>query len=135
MQGYVVELIRELMQTQQMSVRKISAQIARKHGGSALGYTQQINRILNDPAYDPSFSTVEKILTALNCSLWQTDQGNRTQPLEVQIGQLNSEVAEMKIMLSQVSRTILLLAERLSEIPETTAPPSDLVVSKLNSIS
>lgn len=79
MHGNIAEVIRELMDAQRLSVRKVSARIAEKHGGSVYGYTQQISRILNDPNYDPTLSTVQKILSALNVSLWQVSRV----PLEV----------------------------------------------------
>jgi transcriptional regulator with XRE-family HTH domain len=113
MQACVVELIRELMQAQRMSIRKISAQIAREYGGSALGYTQQINRILNDPSYDPSFSTVQKILSALNYSLWQSVPSSRVENLELQIGQLNQDVADLKTVLHRLDLTMGKLAMQL----------------------
>ncbi len=97
MQGQVVEVIREMMKTQGMSIRKISAEIAKEHGGSALGYTQQIHRILNDPQYEPTFSTVEKILSALKCSLWQTSQPD-LKTLELRLEALSSDVTELKTM-------------------------------------
>lgn len=96
MQGQVVEVIREMMKTQGMSIRKISAAIAKEHGGSALGYTQQINRILNDPDYEPTFATVEKILAALKCSLWQTSQNFDLTEIELQLAKLGSDMVEMK---------------------------------------
>jgi transcriptional regulator with XRE-family HTH domain len=114
MQGPVVELIRELMQKQGMSVRKISAQIAHKHGGSALGYTQQINRILNDPDYDPTFSTVEKILAALNCSLWQTNFQRDAAPIADQVTQLSDEVSDLKATVNMLCTTIDCLTKQLN---------------------
>lgn len=96
MQGHLVEVIRDLMKVQGMSVRKISAEIAKEHGGSALGYTHQINRILNDPDYDPNFSTVEKILSALKFSLWQSPPVSHIQPLETRLDQLTMDMTEMK---------------------------------------
>ena len=108
MQEQMVDVIRELMKTQSMSIRKISAEIAKEHGGSALGYTQQISRILNDPAYDPNFSTVEKILTALKCSLWQTNQTTDLKIVETRLDQLSGDVAEMK---STIADLCLVLAE------------------------
>lgn len=101
-----MELIRELMQTQRMSVRKISAQIAREHGGSSLGYTQQINRILNDPDYDPTFSTVQKILAALNCSLWQTPTVTDLGRLEHRLDQLSEDMAELKAALQALCQSV-----------------------------
>lgn len=113
MQGQVVEVIREMMKTQGMSIRKISAQIAKDHGGSALGYTQQINRILNDPAYEPTFSTVEKILTALKCSLWQTSQNSDLKSMETQLEQLHSDIAEIKATIAALHRSIDALTTHL----------------------
>lgn len=111
MQGVVVELIRELMQTQGMSVRKISARIAQEQGGSVLGYTQQINRILNDPDYDPTFSTVQKVLLALNFSLWQNSPAatvnfSEAAGLEARLNQLSHEVSELKGVVNSLSMAI-----------------------------
>lgn len=117
MQGHVVELIRELMQTQKMSIRKISAQIASKHGGSSLGYTQQINRILNDPDYDPTFSTVEKILVALNCSLWQTTPASNLETLETRVDRLCDDVADLKTTMNTLCQTLHQLTEQLKAAP------------------
>lgn len=124
-----MELIRELMQTQGMSIRKISAQIAQKHGGSALGYTQQINRILNDPTYDPTFATVEKVLAALNCSLWQTPtplgatevavfppESDRTHAIHQRLEYLSHEVAEMKLLLKALCVTVEQLTEQQTPV-------------------
>jgi DNA-binding transcriptional MerR regulator len=106
MQERLVEVIRDLMKTQGMSIRKISAAIAKEHGGSALGHTHQINRILNDPEYDPNFSTVEKILTALNFSFWQLPPTSEIKPLESRLDQLTTDVAEIKIAIAHLNRTI-----------------------------
>lgn len=114
MQGYVVELIRELMQTQHMSIRKISAQIAKKHGGSAMGYTQQISRILNDPDYDPTFSTVQKILAALNVSLWQPmATPSNFEGLETQLHQLSQDVETLKTTVDGLHGSVRSLSEHL----------------------
>lgn len=108
MQEQMVDVIRELMKTQGMSIRKISAEIAKEHGGSDLGYTQQISRILNDPSYDPNFSTVEKVLTALKCSLWQTNQTTDLKIVETRLDQLSDDIAEIK---STIADLCLALAE------------------------
>ncbi|MGI0486836.1 hypothetical protein ACN4EK_15450 [Pantanalinema rosaneae CENA516] len=100
MQGRVVELIRELMQAQRLSIRKISARIAQEYGGSEMGYTQQINRILNDPDYDPSFSTVQKILFALNYSIWQGTPIADLTRLEQRLDQMSGEIADLKQIVS-----------------------------------
>lgn len=113
-----MELIRELMQTQRMSVRKISAQIAKIHGGSALGYTQQINRILNDPDYDPTFSTVEKVLVALNCSLWQVPPTSNSILLETRLDQLSHDLNELK---ETVDRLFLLVRSQIQPSPQATS--------------
>lgn len=120
MQGQVVELIRELMRTQGMSVRKISAEIAREHGGSALGYTQQINRILNDPDYDPNFSTVQKVLTALNGSLWQIPPG-ALERMENRLEQLSQDVNDLKATVNALYLTVRILAEQ-TEARELAVP-------------
>lgn len=133
MQRHIVELIRELMQSQHMSIRKISAQIAKVHGGSALGYTQQINRILNDPTYDPTFSTVEKVLAALNCSPWQTiaaDRAYRSEPspltnLEQRVDALTHEVAALKATIATLCTTIQVNKSPLqvsNSLPSPSAP-------------
>lgn len=114
MQGQVVEVIRELMKTQGMSIRKISAEIAKEQGGSALGYTQQINRILNDPDYEPTFSTVEKILSALKCSLWQTSQNSDLRTVETQIEKLSGEIAEIKSAIAALHLSINAVGNRLN---------------------
>ncbi|PSB18577.1 XRE family transcriptional regulator [Phormidesmis priestleyi ULC007] len=113
MQEQMVDVIRELMKTQGMSIRKISAEIAKEHGGSALGYTQQISRILNDPSYDPNFSTVEKILTALKCSLWQTNQTTDLKIVETRLDQLGGDVAEMKSTIADLSSALAEISDRL----------------------
>jgi DNA-binding transcriptional MerR regulator len=113
MQECVVDVIRELMKTQGMSIRKISAQIAKENGGSTLGYTQQIHRILNDPDYDPNFSTVEKILSALKSSLWQTSSNSDIKQLEARLDQLSFDVAEMKGTISDLSRILDTIAKHL----------------------
>jgi len=116
MQENVVELIRELMKTQQMSIRKISARIAKEHGGSALGYTQQINRILNDSDYDPNFSTVQKVLAALNCSFWQltTAQTNFDfKAIEGRLDHLDTEIADLKLAVDQLRGSVEGLVQEL----------------------
>ncbi len=113
MQEQMVDVIRDLMKTQGMSIRKISAEIAKEHGGSALGYTQQISRILNDPAYDPNFSTVEKILTALKCSLWQTNQTNDLKIVETRLDQLGGDVAEIKATIADLCLALSEISDRL----------------------
>ena len=127
MQGRVVELIRELMQTQRMSVRKISAEIAKEHGGSDLGYTQQINRILNDPDYDPTFSTVQKILAALNCSLWQSAPGTNLDRPDPRIDRVTADLASLKITLDSLCESVQVLTQHLGDRPaaDSTAPRSD----------
>lgn len=120
MQGQVVELIRELMRTQGMSVRKISAEIAREHGGSALGYTQQINRILNDPDYDPNFSTVQKVLTALNGSLGQIPPG-ALERMDSRLDQLSQDVSDLKATVNALYLTVRILAEQ-TEARELVVP-------------
>lgn len=121
MQEQMVDVIRELMKTQGMSIRKISAEIAREHGGSALGYTQQISRILNDPSYDPNFSTVEKILTALKCSLWQTNQTTDLKIVETRLDQLGSDVADMKSTIADLCLALEEISDRL-DLPNQTPP-------------
>jgi transcriptional regulator with XRE-family HTH domain len=112
MQGNVSEIIRELMEAQQLSVRKVSARIAEKHGGSIYGYTQQISRILNDPNYDPTLTTVQKILSALNVSLWQINQQpNSSYPLELKylatrLDQLSNDVADLKLGLAELQKSV-----------------------------
>jgi hypothetical protein len=114
MQEHVVEVIRELMKTQGMSIRQISAKIAEEQGGSALGYTQQINRILNDPKYEPSFSTVEKILTALNFSIWQMPPNGNLKMVETRLDRLSEEMVEMKQTIVQLCHTIETLCAHLN---------------------
>ncbi|MGV0023888.1 helix-turn-helix domain-containing protein [Phormidesmis priestleyi] len=118
MQGQVVEVIREMMKTQGMSIRKISAEIAKEHGGSALGYTQQIHRILNDPQYEPTFSTVEKILSALKCSLWQTSQNPDLKTIELRLEALSSDVAELKTMTASLQLAVETIVTHLSPTSE-----------------
>ncbi|NDJ19727.1 helix-turn-helix domain-containing protein [Myxacorys almedinensis] len=115
MQEHVVEVIRELMKTQGMSIRKISAQIAKENGGSDLGYTQQINRILNDPDYDPNFSTVEKILSALKSSLWQTSLNFDIKQLESRLDRLSNDVSEMKQTIFDLSQIMGAIAKHLDQ--------------------
>ncbi|BAU15614.1 hypothetical protein LEP3755_61730 [Leptolyngbya sp. NIES-3755] len=104
MQERVVVVIRELMKLQGVSIRQISAKIAEEHGGSALGYTQQINRILNDPKYEPSFATVEKILSALKFSMWQLPSNLKT--IEARLDHLSDEISEIKDTITQISLAI-----------------------------
>ena len=115
MQGRVVELIRELMQTQRMSVRKISAEIAKEHGGSDLGYTQQINRILNDPDYDPTFSTVQKVLAALNCSLWQSVPESNLDRLDTRIDDLAEDLSTVQQTLRSLCESVQILTQSLGD--------------------
>ncbi len=116
-----MELIRELMQTQRMSVRKISAQIAKDHGGSALGYTQQINRILNDPDYDPTFATVQKILAALNYSLWQTYTNPSWETLESRFDRVDRDLADLKATVNALYLAVHLLTDHLQTKDRETA--------------
>ncbi|MBD1822735.1 XRE family transcriptional regulator [Cyanobacteria bacterium FACHB-DQ100] len=104
MQERVVVVIRDLMKLQGVSIRQISARIAEEHGGSALGYTQQINRILNDPAYEPSFATVEKILSALKFSMWQLPSNLKT--IESRLDKLSDEIYEIKNTVAQLCASI-----------------------------
>jgi hypothetical protein len=116
MQENVVELIRDLMKTQQMSIRKISARIAKEHGGSALGYTQQINRILNDSDYDPNFSTVQKVLSALNCSFWQlttTAANVDSKAIEGRLDRLDTEMADLRLAVEQLRGSVEELVQEL----------------------
>ncbi|NJN88214.1 MAG: XRE family transcriptional regulator [Leptolyngbyaceae cyanobacterium SL_7_1] len=118
MQGNVPELIRQLMDAQQLSVRKVSARIAAQHGGSEHGYTQQINRILNDSTYDPSLTTVQKILSALNVSLWQVSQTSQAEPnqlelLTQQYTKLSQELGEMRRSIDQLSQAVMALTQLL----------------------
>jgi hypothetical protein len=115
MQEKMAEMIRELMKIQGMSIRKISAEIAKEHGGSALGYTQQIHRILNDPAYDPNFSTVAKILSALKCSLWQTNSNCQLKDLEARLDRLDNEMIEIKSTLISLALTLQTIATQLAK--------------------
>lgn len=108
MQERVVVVIRDLMKLQGVSIRQISAKIAEEHGGSALGYTQQINRILNDPSYEPSFATVEKILSALKFSLWQLPSNLKT--IESRLDQLGNEISEIKETIAQLCAAIEVLS-------------------------
>ncbi|MBD2092988.1 helix-turn-helix transcriptional regulator [Microcoleus sp. FACHB-1515] len=116
----VAEAIRELMELQQMSVRKVSARIAEQHGGSPSGYTQQISRILNDPTYDPTLSTVQKILSALNVSLWQTKtpiepsalSGEAIAQLTTRLDQLSADVADLKSEMSDLKRMLTTALQR-----------------------
>lgn len=109
MQQKMVEIIRDLMRTQGVSIRQISAKIAQEQGGSALGYTQQINRILNDPEYEPSFATVEKILTALKFSVWQMPANLQT--LETRLDDLSDEILEIKASIAQIAASIAALTK------------------------
>lgn len=128
MQGQVTELIRELMQTQRMSVRKISAQIAREHGGSDLGYTQQINRILNDPDYDPNFSTVQKVLAALNCSLWQAAPKLELERMTDRIDRLSQDISALKATVDHLHASVEVLATHLGTPGSVPAPPRSQVL-------
>jgi DNA-binding phage protein len=125
MQGQVVEVIREMMKTQGMSIRKISAEIAKEHGGSALGYTQQIHRILNDSSYEPTFSTVEKILSALKCSLWQTSQNPDLKTIELRLDHLSSDLAEVKSTIASLHLAVAAIVTHLS--PASEISPNSLV--------
>jgi transcriptional regulator with XRE-family HTH domain len=125
----VSDMIRELMETQQLSVRKVSARIAEKYGGSAYGYTQQISRILNDPNYDPTLSTVLKILSALNVSFWQLGKEATPPPgpdlhqFMRGLEQLNTDVAELKQGLTQLQDVVAAIAHSLSiEQPSPSQP-------------
>jgi len=109
MQEKVVAVIRELMKLQEVSIRQISAKIAEEHGGSALGYTQQINRILNDSKYEPSFATVEKILSALKFSMWQLPSNLTT--IEARLDHLNDEISEIKDAIAQLCVSIEALSK------------------------
>lgn len=119
MQERVVEVIRDLMKTQGVSIRQISAKIAEEHGGSTLGYTQQINRILNDPQYEPSFATVEKILAALKFSMWQIPLSLRT--VEARLDHLSREVSEIKSSIAQLTCAIDTLTTAKSKSAATFA--------------
>lgn len=117
----VAEAIRELMELQQMSVRKVSARIAEQHGGSPSGYTQQISRILNDPSYDPTLSTVQKILSALNVSLWQASRppiesaalrGETIAQINIRLDQLNADMTDLKSEMIDLKRLITIALDR-----------------------
>lgn len=111
----VAEAIRELMELQQMSVRKVSARIAEQHGGSPSGYTQQISRILNDPTYDPTLSTVQKILSALNVSLWQTKapiEPSTIAQLNTRLDRISADVADLKSDMSDLKRMLATALQR-----------------------
>ncbi len=103
------------METQQLSVRKVSARIAEQHGGSVHGYTQQVSRILNDPTYDPSLSTVRKILSALNVSFWQMsimpppNTHVDVDTLGDRLDRLTAEVADLKLGLADLHQAITTL--------------------------
>jgi len=127
MQGNIAELIRELMELQQTSIRKVSARVAAQHGGSIHGYTQQISRILNDSTYDPSLSTVQKILSALNVSLWQVSQAHQTKlpqtPTDLQqfsdrLEQLSTDVVAIKLILIDVQQSIATLTQLSNNIAD-----------------
>lgn len=124
MQEGVVELIRTLMHAQQLSVRKVSARIAEVHGGSDFGYTQQISRILNDPDYDPSFATVQKILSALNLSVWEIPRSDASlKTLEAQVSQLTQDVGHMRAQLAALEGAIAALAAQQGSL-SAPSPPS-----------
>ncbi|MDX2213461.1 MAG: helix-turn-helix transcriptional regulator [Oculatellaceae cyanobacterium bins.114] len=122
MQGNIAPVIRELMDTQHLSVRKVSARIAEQYGGSVYGYTQQISRILNDPAYDPTLSTVQKILSALNVSFWQVnrlpDQKVDAQPFSQKghyldsahivdrLDRLSADVTDLKLVIAELQESL-----------------------------
>ncbi len=120
MQGNVAELIRELMEMQQLSVRKVSARIADKYGGSTYGYTQQISRILNDPNYDPSLSTVRKIFDALDVSFWQIskasdlDKDLATHHLTMRLDQMSADLADLKSGMTELKQAIGFLLKQSS---------------------
>ena len=130
MQENVVELIRELMKTQQMSIRKISARIAKEHGGSALGYTQQINRILNDSDYDHNFSTVQKVLAALNCSFWQLTTAQRNfdfKAIEGRLDRFDTEITDLKLAIAQLRGSVEELVQELRlNQPEVKRPSASI---------
>lgn len=132
----VADLIRELMTVQQLSVRKVSARIAEVHGGSAVGYTQQISRILNDPTYDPTLSTVQKIFSALNVSFWQTStrtslektnlplvESPHLNQLESRLDQLTTDVADLRSIVVDVQQSVAAIAKALPL--QTTPTESD----------
>ncbi len=114
MQERVVVMIRELMKTQGVSIRQISAKIAEEQGGSALGYTQQINRILNDPKYEPSFATVEKILAALKFSMWQLPANLKT--IEARLDRLSDEMSEIKSAIAQICTSIEAVSKHSNKV-------------------
>ncbi|MBD1843017.1 XRE family transcriptional regulator [Cyanobacteria bacterium FACHB-63] len=114
MQERVVVVIRDLMKLQGVSIRQISARIAEEHGGSALGYTQQINRILNDPTYEPSFATVEKILSALKFSMWQLPSNLNT--IESRLDQLSDEISDIKNTVAQLCASIELISNDCDKV-------------------
>jgi transcriptional regulator with XRE-family HTH domain len=140
MQGNIAELIRELMELQQISIRKVSARIAEQHEGSIHGYTQQVSRILNDPSYDPSLSTVQKILSALNVSLWQVSKAPQPKELPVpqtiasqtvasqtaadlqqvsdRLDQLSTDVVAIKLSLSDLQQSITALTQLSANIAD-----------------
>ncbi|MBD2464701.1 helix-turn-helix transcriptional regulator [Oscillatoria sp. FACHB-1407] len=114
MQGNLAEVIRELMDAQHLSVRKVSARIAEKHGGSVYGYTQQVSRILNDPNYDPTLSTVQKILSALNVSFWQVNRLPKLQEqhrlddnhISDRLDQLSTDMADLKLAMAELQEAV-----------------------------
>lgn len=117
----VAEAIRELMELQQMSVRKVSARIAEQHGGSPSGYTQQISRILNDPTYDPTLSTVQKILSALNVSLWQASKTpiepaaidpTAIAQINLRFDRLSTDMADLKSEMCDLKRLLAAALQR-----------------------
>jgi transcriptional regulator with XRE-family HTH domain len=129
MQENLAELIRELMDLQQLSVRKVSARIAEKHGGSVHGYTQQVSRILNDPTYDPTLSTVQKILSALNVSFWQVSKTAESPPanwqqITTQLAQIHTEVADLKLGLGEMRATLEALVRVLPPLDPAENNPS-----------
>lgn len=130
MQGSVAEIIRALMETQQLSVRKVSARIAEQHGGSVHGYTQQISRILNDPNYDPSLSTVRKILSALNVSSWQMSimppPGSQmdTKTLSDRLDQLSADVADLKLGLAHLHQAVTTLIHQSGSVQSFGSTPN-----------
>ncbi len=111
MQESVVDLIRTRMKLQKISIRRLSSRIAAANGGSDLGFTQQIHRILNDPNYDPSFSTVDKILVALGTSPFQ--------PLET-----DYQLRQMDQKLQQIQQTLEALNLRLDQLESQLLPRS-----------
>jgi len=125
MQGNIAELIRELMELQQMSIRKVSARVAEQHGGSIHGYTQQISRILNDPSYDPSLSTVQKILSALNVSLWQVSKAPQPKELPAKGAK---ESSTPQTVASQTAADLQQVSDRLDQLH------TDVVAIKLSLI-